>query len=188
MMEKKEVRKIVRERKKQITLDERVEISRVVSEKAFDVLKSMPATKVALFLSMPDEVDTSHLIHLLVEQGKHTILVPRVEDDTTINFYRLGNIDTYDLSSLGIKEPSDDISQALVPEVMIVPGVAFDTFGGRVGRGRGYYDRYFQRYPEAIRQKIAIAYHLQVMTEELPMDPFDQSMDMLLTEQSSYVF
>lgn len=187
-MEKKEVRRIIRERKKQISQDERIVASKRISEKVFEEVKGIPTTNLALFLSMPDEVDTSHLIQLLVEQGKHNVLVPRVEDETTINFYRLGNTEAYGLSSFGIKEPTDDISMALVPQVMIVPGVAFDLYGGRVGRGRGYYDRYFQRYSEIIKRKIAIGYQLQIMTDELPMDPYDQRMDMLFTEESSYNF
>lgn len=187
-MDKKEIRKLIRERKKLITNDERILLSRKISEKAYDELKVLPATKVALFLSMPDEVDTSYLIQLLLNQGKHTLLVPRVEDETTINFYRLGNVDEYDLSTLGIKEPTDDISEAQVPEVMIIPGVAFDLYGGRVGRGRGYYDRYFDRYSEIIKSKIAIAYQIQVMQEKLPMEPFDQRMDMLITEMGSKKF
>lgn len=187
-MEKKEVRRIIRERKKLITPEDRIEFSRKVSERAFQELSELPASKIALFLSMPDEVDTSHLIELLEQQGKHTLLVPRVEDDVTINFYRLGDTSKYDISGYGIKEPTEDTSKALVPDVMIVPGIAFDLFGGRVGRGRGYYDRYFERYSEVIRLKIAVAYQLQVMEERVPMDPYDQTMDVLITEESRYTF
>lgn len=187
-MEKKEMRKLVKGQIKTILPEQRIALSKIISEKVFDGLKDIPATKVALFLSMSDEVDTSHLIHLLIKQGKHTVLVPRVEDDTTINFYKLGNIEEYDTSGFGIKEPTDDISEALVPEVMIVPGVAFDLYGGRLGRGRGYYDRYFKRFSEVIKLRLAIAYQLQVMVNHLPMEPFDQRMDMLLTEENSYTF
>ena len=131
---------------------------------------------------------TSYLIQMLGKQGRHTLLVPRVEDEQTIRFYKLQNTQDYQLSGYGILEPKDDVSKALVPEVMIVPGVAFDACGGRVGRGKGYYDRYFELHHDVIRKKIAIGYQLQVMEEPLPMEPFDQRMDALVTEEKTYWF
>lgn len=111
-----------------------------------------------------------------------------MEDEQTIRFYKLQNTQDYQLSGYGILEPKDDVSKALVPEVMIVPGVAFDACGGRVGRGKGYYDRYFELHHDVIRKKIAIGYQLQVMEEPLPMEPFDERMDALVTEEKTYWF
>lgn len=187
-MEKKEIRTIIRQRKKQLSPEERTTISMKIAERAFELLKEEEATNVALFLSMPDEVETSYLIQMLGKQGRHTLLVPRVEDEQTIRFYKLQNTQDYQLSGYGILEPKDDVSKALVPEVMIVPGVAFDACGGRVGRGKGYYDRYFELHHDVIRKKIAIGYQLQVMEEPLPMEPFDERMDVLVTEEKTYWF
>lgn len=187
-MEKKEIRTIIRQRKKQLSQEERASLSLEIARRTYELLNDEKATKVALFLSMPDEVDTTPLIKLLSEQGKHTLLVPRVEDEHTIRFYKLRNTTDYQVSGYGILEPTDDVSEALVPEVMIVPGVAFDTCGGRVGRGKGYYDRYFELHSDVIRKKIAIAYQLQVMGEPLPMEPFDEHMDALVTEEKVYRF
>lgn len=187
-MDKKQVRAEIRQLKKSISEEKRNTISRIICEKVYDLLKDYPPCKVALFLSMPDEVDTAYLIDLLSQSGKHTLLVPRVEDATTINFYPLSNIENYNISDLGIKEPNDDSSLAQVPNVMIVPGVAFDTLGGRVGRGRGYYDRYINRYNDDIKELIAIGYQLQVTSEEVPMDTLDKRMHRLFTEENSYIF
>lgn len=187
-MEKKEIRAIVRNRKKELTAEQRAAISSEVATKVAQHLQEIPPTKVALFLSMPDEVDTSYLISKLREQGKHTILVPRVEDEETIRFYKLKEVEDYEISNFGILEPKDDVSMAEVPSVMIVPGVAFDMQGGRVGRGRGYYDRYFELHKDVIKSKIAIAYQLQVMDEPVPMEPYDERMDALITEKGVYRF
>lgn len=187
-MEKKEIRALVRGRKKELTESLRANKSQRVAARVTQYLSELPPSKVALFLSMPDEVDTSYLIAMLHAQGKHTILVPRVEDEVTIRFYKLKEVDNYEVSNFGILEPTDDVSQAEVPEVMIVPGVAFDIQGGRVGRGRGYYDRYFELHKATIKAKIAIGYHLQVMDEPVPMEPFDERMDALITEEGVYKF
>ena len=166
-------------------MQERERASEEICQRAFDEIKDKHATNVALFLSLPDEVDTTKLITLLSQQGKHTLLIPRVEDETTIRFYRLNLNNDLEVSHYGILEPTDDVSAELVPTIMIVPGVAFDRFGGRIGRGKGYYDRYFAKHKTTIQEKIAIGYQLQVFSDSIPMDLHDEPMDVLITEKET---
>lgn len=183
MMSKAEIRQQVRALKKELSEEKRLQLSRVICEKAFAELSKLDRpTIISLYLSMPDEVQTHHLIDLLHRQDKHTLVIPRVEDEQTIRFYELENPDNYESSDFGILEPKGELIE-VIPEVMIVPGVAFDRHGGRIGRGRGYYDRYFARHSERIRLKIAIAYELQVF-DQVPMDEYDHPMDLLITELS----
>ena len=67
--------------------------------------------------------------------------------------------------------------------MIVVPGLAFDRKGGRVGHGKGYYDRYFDRHRDAIRMRIAFGYEVQVF-DEVPMDDFDLPMHALVTDRS----
>ncbi|HHD63656.1 MAG TPA: 5-formyltetrahydrofolate cyclo-ligase [Desulfobulbaceae bacterium] len=88
-----------------------------------------------------------------------------------------------------ILEPNEDLQQtrAIDPasiEVVIVPGSVFDKRGGRLGYGGGYYDRFLAlAAPQA--RRIAPAYALQVV-EMLKLQPHDQTMDLLITEDNSY--
>lgn len=187
-MDKKEIRKIIATEKSSLTDADRVEKSRAIAQSVFENIKDLPPTHVSLFMSMPDEVDTHYLIEMLREQGKHTILIPRVEDKTTIRFYKLEKSEDLAVSKYGILEPKAPVSEAIVPEVMIVPGVAFDKNGGRVGHGRGYYDRFFALHESSIKLKIAIGYQLQVLPTPVPMYEFDRYMDMLITEDAVLTF
>jgi 5-formyltetrahydrofolate cyclo-ligase len=83
----------------------------------------------------------------------------------------------------------DEVTEASVREVLtlddarvlfLVPGVAFDDTGGRVGRGRGWYDRLLARFHRARRW--GLAYDLQVVAQ-VPRDPWDLPMDVVLTER-----
>ena len=67
--------------------------------------------------------------------------------------------------------------------VVIVPGLAFTPNGSRLGRGVGFYDRFLLRYPEALRMGIGFE---DQMTAQLPTDPWDQGLDVILTDQAVY--
>lgn len=187
VLSKKEVRLKIRELKSTLSEDQMDEWSWRIGERVFELLKDREPAIVSLFLSMPDEVRTGHLIDLLWKQGKHKVVVPRVEDKTTMCFYSHLPHKELHRSNYGILEPTDDPSLEQVPEIMIVPGVAFDLKGGRVGYGRGYYDRYFSKHQETITDKIAICYDLQIL-DEVPMDEYDQRMHRLITEKRSISF
>lgn len=191
MKSKKEIRTEAKGRVKSI-LDSQAVLSEIAGKRAYEFLESLDlstGTSIGLFLSMKDtEIETSPLIDLLRASSKHyRILVPKVEDETTILFYPYEESAPHRISKYGIWEPLVDVSEAVVPEVIIVPGLAFDRKGGRVGHGKGYYDRYFERNAEKIRMRVAFAFETQVF-EEVPMNEFDLPMQALITDQSVTVF
>ncbi|MCI5208661.1 MAG: 5-formyltetrahydrofolate cyclo-ligase [Candidatus Electrothrix sp. ATG2] len=89
----------------------------------------------------------------------------------------------------GIPEPTaEQIEQARIEpadiDVACVPGSVFDPLGGRLGYGGGYYDRFLtQEAPQA--RRVGLAYGVQ-MVEQVLMEPHDQYMDMVITEQQAY--
>lgn len=187
MQTKTEIRSAARTGIKSLT-DRGDELARTAAEKAYDFIEHLDlesGTPLGLFLSMKGkEIETAPLIELLKASPKrYRILVPRVEDETTINFYPYDDAAPHRISEYGIWEPLAPVSEAVAPEVIVVPGLAFDRKGGRVGHGKGYYDRYFRRYEDAIRMRIAFAYEVQVF-DEVPMDDFDLPMHALVTDRS----
>ena len=179
MEEKKEIRRIVRQRIKEMTPECRdaaaVAIFRNIEQShTFD-----EAHCIALFAAMNDEVATSAALLRWCEMGKR-VVVPRVEGDI-MRFY------DYDpaqmtIGAFGIEEPTSEVE--VMPEaidLMIVPARAFTREGIRLGRGGGFYDKYMSQ-PTFRAHKIGIAYACQIF-DSLPHDPHDIAVDTVVTEK-----
>lgn len=137
------------------------------------------AEVVAAFCALTDEPATEAVLRRWVEHGKR-VAVPRVEGDTMRFFY-------YDPAKLqrgsfGIEEPSDEAE--LCPpaeiELMIVPGVAFTASGDRMGRGRGYYDKYLSQ-SDFRGYTIGVGYAHQLLPS-LPTEEHDVRLDEVIVE------
>jgi 5-formyltetrahydrofolate cyclo-ligase len=136
----------------------------------------LPGT-VAAYLAMGDEIDVTPLFDWL--PGWRWVL-PRVEDDGSVTFRDRG-VPTH-RHRLGMLQPMD--GGAAVPvnqiDVFLVPGVAFDTDGNRLGRGSGYYDRIL-RDARADTVTIGVTSNDR-MVESIPMDEHDQAVGWVVTE------
>ncbi|MDP7174960.1 MAG: 5-formyltetrahydrofolate cyclo-ligase [SAR324 cluster bacterium] len=146
---------------------------------SWDVFRQ--AETIHIFISKTDEPDTSPIIESAWESGK-TVAVPCVVPDTFELFH--SQLNTFkDLSSgaLGVLEPSPEGRIAMNPEsfdLVIIPGVAFDHLGGRLGYGKGYYDRFLEQ-TGAFR--LALAFDFQVLVR-VPTEKHDVPMNGILTE------
>ncbi|MBP3737663.1 MAG: 5-formyltetrahydrofolate cyclo-ligase [Muribaculaceae bacterium] len=176
--QKKALRRIMRERKKEITpADKQAEADRV-----FATIETMEAFQQAqnilLYYSLPDELPT-HSILDRWHRIKHVFL-PRVKgDDLDIVAYT-GVLD--DNNAFHIGEPVGPVVD-FIPELIIVPAVALDCACHRMGRGRGYYDRLLNASKS---YKIGVALECQLVTQ-VPCEPHDQKLDAVVTaSQVSY--
>ena len=135
-----------------------------------------------VFLSLPTEVDTSHLV-LRAWQDRKRVLAPKV----SWNQRRMLPVEirslTDDLavSGMGVREPVAGIPYPVsMIDLVVVPGLGFDEYGNRLGRGRGFYDR-FLAHPEFKGTACALAFEEQV-TSSIPVGPLDRRVDLLVTE------
>ncbi len=135
------------------------------------------------YAAMADEVDVAALVTDALGQGK-TLYLP-VSDDG--GAYALARVDSLQRQlapgRYGILEPTSDCPRAeSLPArtLWLVPGLAFDPEGNRLGRGGGFYDRLLQRHPEGFR--LGICRECQVL-ERIPRKPWDQPVAALRTPQ-----
>lgn len=142
------------------------------------------AKTVLLTLAFGSELSTDPLAEATLAAGKRLVL-PRV--DPTARMLDLFFVEDAGRqvapSSLGIREPIPELCQPAAPELVdcvVVPGLAFDRNGGRLGYGGGYFDRLLPRL-RADALRIAVAYSLQVV-ENVPRAPHDLGVDLILTE------
>lgn len=109
---------------------------------------------------------------------KRILLPVVVGDDLELRLYT--GPEDLAIGAYGIEEPTGArFTDYTAIDLIIVPGVAFDRNGNRLGRGKGYYDRLLPRIPSAY--KIGICFPFQVV-EEVPAEPFDIRMDEIITQ------
>ena len=134
------------------------------------------AQTIMAYYSLPDEVNTHALIDELVAEGK-TVLLPKVMGADTMELRRYtGRADLQEgayhiLEPVG--EPFTDLSAI---DLILVPGLAFDAAGHRLGRGRGYYDRFLHSKNRPYCVKIGVCFDFQKV-DEVPVDAHDIAMD-----------
>ena len=129
---------------------------------------------ILLYSALPDEVPTQGLMDELVAKGK-TVLLPRVIDDKDMELRRYTGPQDLQEGAYGILEPTGErFTDYDAIDVAIVPGMAFDAEGHRLGRGKGYYDRFLSRVPYIY--KIGLCFSWQ-MVDHVPCDEHDIVMD-----------
>ncbi len=132
---------------------------------------------VALYAALPDELPTAAIVERWGSAKQ--ILLPRVGEDFNMEFYEC-KPSALQSGAYGIFEPQgDEPFRSEDIDLIIVPGVAFTRQGARLGRGKGYYDRYLSR--ASIRAyTIGVCYSHQVV-ELLPVEPHDVVLDEVIT-------
>ncbi|XP_012091993.1 5-formyltetrahydrofolate cyclo-ligase, mitochondrial [Jatropha curcas] len=150
------------------------------------------------------EVDTSRIVsealsnsgHLDDTQSRKKLYVPRVEDkNSNMRMLKISGVHDLIENSINSPEPAlvdsegnerEDVMQASEPvDLVIVPGLAFDRSGGRLGRSGGYYDLFLKKYQELAKERkwkqpllVALSYSLQIMEKGvIPVTPYDVPVD-----------
>ena len=177
--EKTQMRASMRALRDAMPAEERARLSDRIAARLRPLLDRLAPRTVMVFSSFGSEVSTRNIIETLLEAGRRVALPVVAGHDMRAVSFRLG--DPVRTARYGAAEPA---SAAEVPpdaiDVVVVPGLAFDRRGYRVGYGRGYYDRFLVRTrPDATR--IGIAFHAQVV-EAVPHGDADQPVDAVVTE------
>lgn len=179
---KKALRQELRDRLRKILPEELVQRSAAVCRRLCEQEEYARANVLMIFLSTVHEVDTQPLA-LRAWADQKTVLAPRVSWDQR----RMLPIEIQSLSSgveegyMGIREPVEGLPVPVSEiDLVIVPGLAFDQHGNRLGRGRGFYDR-FLSHPDFRGVSCAVGLEEQVV-EAIPVGPSDVRVDMLVTD------
>ena len=178
---KRQLRKQIKEEKKLHSANELMERSSILLKQIEEHPRFIAARTILMYHSLGDEVQT----HAFVEKwhtSKH-ILLPIVQGDILILRHYQGK-DLMQVGAFGIEEPvGEEFTDYDEIELGIIPGVAFDRQGNRLGRGKGYYDKLLPLLKQSYN--IGICYHFQA-SEEIPAEPFDRNMDEVWTEEGQW--
>ncbi len=177
---KAELRSRIRSRLKSITATERAAASARIGEQVRATGFWRAARTVLFYAPMPDEVDVWPLLAEARGQGKRVAL-PRFT--TQARSYRAAQVNDLErdlvAGEFGIREPAAHCPELELAEVdlMLVPGLAFDATGRRLGRGKGFYDRWLAGFP-GMTCGVALA---EQMVEEIPVSGHDIPMRCVVT-------
>lgn len=173
-MDKKELRRQIRQLKKSYAPENLMQQSLVILQKLTDHPDFQKAEKVMLYASLPDEVQT--LAFLDEWKSKKQIILPTVVGDDIIPV-ELTKDCTMTEGDFHILEPENNPYCGAL-DLIVVPGMAFDSKGHRLGRGKGYYDRFLIKYPDV--KTIGICFDFQLL-EEIPVEPHDRIINEIIT-------
>lgn len=177
MMDKRQLRKHIRELKRQYSDEELVAMSRPIVSRLLAHSAVVEAKTIVAYSSLPDEVDTKELLTALVRDGK-TVLLPHVIDGERMELRRYEGRKSMAMGCYGILEPTGEAFAAYDEiDVAVIPGMAFDAVGNRLGRGKGYYDRFITKLSNAL--KIGVCFDFQKL-DNIPTDANDIKMDVII--------
>lgn len=176
---KRALRREVIARRDALSERDRAAASLAIADRVVALPEARQARSAMAFWSFGSEVDTAPLIERLVAGGK-TLTLPRIESSDVVPVAFVPGDPTTE-TSFGAMEPAG--GRVLDPselDLVIVPGVAFDRSGNRVGYGAGYYDRFLRRTRPGV-PAVAIAFSAQVVPE-VPTGGTDRRVDAIVTE------
>ena len=177
---KEELRKEIKEKRKKLSKEENRKKSKEIKERLFSLNEFKEAETVLFYISYNSEVFTHDMI--LESFYKKNIIVPiSNKEDCSLTLSHLKSWEELNIGSYGILEPRiEKIRKTDINDIdlIIVPGVAFDLKGNRLGHGKGYYDRLLKNLNAPIT---ALAFEFQII-ENVTTYKHDKPVDMIVTE------
>lgn len=168
-MDKKDLRQFIRMQKGQFSPAQLEEFSLPVIKRLLAHPRIKQAQVIMMYYSLDDEVNTHEVINDLVSLGK-TVLLPAVVDDTRMELREYHGRQDLESGFFNLLEPVGKVfTQYENIDVAVVPGMAFDSRHNRLGRGKGYYDRFLSQIPKVY--KIGICFDFQ----KLPGVPAEEN-------------
>ena len=175
-MDKKELRRVIREQKRAMTEQQVIEASAKLGELFCNCDAYKNAKTIYGYLPYNQEVRTVPMLEQAMKDGKR-VAVPKCYGDE-MRFIYLEDLSQVEKGYCGIPEPIADGPIADDPTALVLmPGMAFDRQGHRIGYGGGYYDKFLAAEPD--HPTVALCFDFQVV-EQLPVEEFDIPVELVL--------
>lgn len=185
---KNQLRQQYKQIRNRLTADQVISYSASIARQLFATDFWQQSSTVMLYLSFQNEVITEAIYQRGWQEGKTMLLPICAPEGGLMEMSVITSFDQLEPNRYGIGELPEHLQQLIAPEqidVCLIPGIAFDHAGTRLGFGAGYYDRYLPRVNPSAK-RIALAYECQMHSETLPRDAYDLPMQYILTERKLY--
>ena len=182
------LRKEVLQKRNSLSDSQITKRSKLIQEKLIGSAEFIESKSIGVYLPIGSEVQTDYIIRNALESDK-IVMLPRVIINE-LHFFIVEKHDYYhdslDVNKFGIKEPKKTNMKLDFIDLLIVPGIVFDSRGYRIGYGYGYYDKFMAE--KNFSKSIGLAYDFQVMKNPIPKFEFDKKIDILITDDRIQVF
>jgi 5-formyltetrahydrofolate cyclo-ligase len=187
-MNKKELRQKVLEKRGKLSLTEVQKKSQQINQQLLLHPAYRSAKTILFYLPIKKEPDTLPLLKNAWQQKKQVLIPVTQAVNKSLILSKLENLEELIEGSYGILEPKPEFLRPTAPysvDLCLLPGLAFDRNGSRLGYGGGYFDRFLPSLrPDC--PKIALAYDFQILNF-IPKTKYDLPVDIIITESTTYI-
>lgn len=163
-------------------------MSVAVVDRLFSFEDFKKSSKVLLYLSLKREVQTEKIIEKCFAAGKRVFVpVMDIKNDALLVSELAGREVKLEMGAFGVREPGEKDRKIVSPDILdlaIIPGLAFDRKGARLGKGKGYYDRFLGRLSPTVC-RLGLAFDFQIL-DFIPQVQHDVGMHKILTESDDF--
>ena len=185
MQTKKSLREAIQSQLVSQSPEERKRKSAAIQQKLFGLDAFRKSDCVCFYVSLPTEVDTSSMIDQSLEMGKRVVVPLSDLENKELKLYQIEDRrEDLRQGTFGVFEPRPDKTKPVdfkKVDCVVIPGVVFDKEKNRIGRGKGFYDRFLEKLGPQVF-KIGLAFSFQVV-QEIPHDHHDVSLNFVLTDE-----
>jgi len=182
---KDEIRRKIFEQMGSMTEKKKMDMTMALENRLFDFANFVEAKIAMLYMNKHFEIPSAGIIQRSFKEGKIVVLPAFDKPLNKIKLFKVDDIDAETvMGARDIREPDVTICKAMPIErldIAIIPGLAFDEKGGRIGSGDGYYDRLIPHLPITAR-KVALAFEEQLLPQ-INMESHDKYVDIIITEE-----
>lgn len=178
MQKKEQLREQCKQIRREMTEEEVKRKSRMIVERLLESKLFQNADHVLFYYPLGKEVDILPAAVYCLQNGKQ-IAFPKVYGDE-MTFFAVTDMSQFEPGAFGIMEPVTEVAVDWKDALVLVPGLGFDRTGGRIGYGKGYYDRYCG--DRVGLHLMGVAYDWQIL-EHIPCDTRDVALDHLITDK-----
>ncbi|MFK8138498.1 MAG: 5-formyltetrahydrofolate cyclo-ligase [Bdellovibrionales bacterium] len=180
-LNKKDLRMNYRFRRSNMAAGARSRATKLIGDSLLEIISNYPGATIAGYRSIDSELNLDQFYKEALKT--HSLVFPKVEQDI-LSFYKVNSMSEFQTGSFGVLEPlvGENSKHSLENiDLILVPGIAFDKKGNRLGWGKAFYDKTLNCNTVL---KLGVGFQCQVV-EKLPVDSWDRRMDLIVTESDT---
>lgn len=184
MQIKKELRKTLREKRK--NMDKKLQKDEFIRENLICSDLYLDAKQVLFYACLDDEINIDECIADALLLGKKAALPVCIDEQGNMEFYYINSLSDLKIGFFGVREPDTEKCEKVTDfsdSVCIVPAIAYDKNGYRLGYGKGYYDRFLKNNSLI---SVGVCYN-ELIEDNLPQDEYDVSVNYIVTQSGLIV-